>query len=111
MENSANTGWADVEDLVTSTNSSDLNLLTELRLRRWAREKYVALEDRDASWNPIVLDEMERKDRELAGEDSVGRPSNQFVPLEPRRFRIDGAHDLSAGPTRAPETSNELYYT
>ena len=111
MEKSATSEWADLEALATQTTLADLDVVTELRLRRWARERYVSREDRNPTWNFVVLDEMERKDRELAGEDAVGRPSYQFVPLEPRRFRIEGAHNLDGGPTCTPETSNELYYT
>jgi hypothetical protein len=47
-----------------------VDLIAELRLRRWARENYVAGEDRDSEWHPIILDEMIRRDAEgaLAGE-------------------------------------------
>jgi hypothetical protein len=36
-----------------------------LRLRRWARQNYVPPEQRDSSWHPVVLDEMDRKDLEV----------------------------------------------
>jgi hypothetical protein len=42
----------------------ELDLIEELRLRRWARENYVPADERDASWHPIILDEMRRKDGE-----------------------------------------------
>jgi len=45
---------------------SDLDLIEELRLRRWAREHYVPRSQRERSWHPVVLDEMERKDRDLS---------------------------------------------
>lgn len=44
--------------------SIDLDLIAELRLRRWARENYVPTPQRDASWHPIILEEMGRKDIE-----------------------------------------------
>jgi hypothetical protein len=47
---------------------SDVDFIEELRLRRWARENYVAVEFRDDAWHPVVLDEMTRKD------DEVGEP-------------------------------------
>lgn len=43
---------------------SELDFIEELKLRRWARENYVASEVRDARWHPIVLEEMMRKDGE-----------------------------------------------
>ena len=43
----------------------DLDFIEELRLRRWARQHYVPPEERDASWHPVVLDEMDRKDVEV----------------------------------------------
>lgn len=43
----------------------DLDLIEELRLRRWARENYVPEGERKVSWHPIVLEEMSKKDREL----------------------------------------------
>jgi hypothetical protein len=43
-----------------------IDLIDELRLRRWARENYVANEDRDEEWHPIILDEMIRRDAEGA---------------------------------------------
>lgn len=36
----------------------------EMRLRTWARKNYAPVEDRDESWHPIVLEEMDRKDQE-----------------------------------------------
>ena len=43
---------------------ADLDFIEELRLRRWARENFVPVEQRLPSWHPIVLDEMDRKDGE-----------------------------------------------
>jgi hypothetical protein len=36
----------------------------EMRLRTWARRHYAPAGDRDATWHPIVLDEMNRRDEE-----------------------------------------------
>ena len=41
-----------------------VDLIEELRLRRWARENYVPAPERDATWHPIILEEMSRKDVE-----------------------------------------------
>jgi hypothetical protein len=43
-----------------------LDFIEELRLRRWARQNYVPPEDRDTSWHPIVLDEMDKRDLEVS---------------------------------------------
>lgn len=45
---------------------SDLDMIEELKLRRWAREHYVPRSQRERSWHPIVLEEMEKKDRDLS---------------------------------------------
>jgi hypothetical protein len=44
---------------------AELDFIEELRLRRWARQNYVPPEQRDSSWHPIVLDEMDKKDVEV----------------------------------------------
>lgn len=48
-----------------SSMSADLDLIEELRLRRWARENYVPYPQRLSSWHPVIHDEMGLKDREL----------------------------------------------
>jgi hypothetical protein len=47
-----------------SSVSEELDFIEELRLRRWARENFVAAGQRKASWHPVVLDEMSKKDVE-----------------------------------------------
>jgi hypothetical protein len=44
----------------------EMDLIEELRLRRWAREHYVPAEQRDRAWHPVVHDEMRKKDNEKA---------------------------------------------
>lgn len=41
-----------------------LDLIEELRLRRWARENYVPAGDRNENLHPVILDEMQRRDAE-----------------------------------------------
>jgi hypothetical protein len=43
----------------------DVDFIEELRLRRWARQNYVPPEERNSSWHPVVLDEMDRRDLEV----------------------------------------------
>ncbi len=42
----------------------DLDFIEELRLRRWAREHYVPVDQRKPSWHPVIHEEMEKKDLE-----------------------------------------------
>lgn len=78
------------------------SLLTEFRLRRWARMHYVSTDQRKATWNPIVLDEMKIKDQEMheAEENSnKARVSSMYVPLAPETItRIDQPHAEVATP-------------
>lgn len=57
-----------------TSSSGPVDLIEELRLRRWARENYVSADSRPQDWHDVVLDEMTRKDRELMlnGEVTVG---------------------------------------
>jgi hypothetical protein len=47
-----------------SSVGAEVDLIEELRLRRWAREHYVPRDRREATWHPVILDEMDRKDLE-----------------------------------------------
>ncbi|HEY7156505.1 MAG TPA: hypothetical protein VH575_21235 [Gemmataceae bacterium] len=49
-----------------SSVAAEVDFIEELRLRRWAREHYVPRNQREMSWHPVVLDEMDRKDREMS---------------------------------------------
>jgi hypothetical protein len=52
---------------MTSSVSAELDLIEELRLRRWAREHYVPHQQRQQTWHPVVHDEMSKKDGESKG--------------------------------------------
>jgi hypothetical protein len=56
-----------IEERVMRSSVAELDLIEELRLRRWAREHYVPHSQRQGTWHPVVHDEMGKKDRE-AGE-------------------------------------------
>lgn len=45
-------------------SATQLDLIEELKLRRWARENYVPQTQRNGTWHPVVHDEMTRKDSE-----------------------------------------------
>jgi hypothetical protein len=50
--------------MASAVLAEEVDFIQELRLRRWARENYVPTEQRDASWHPVIHDEMSKKDRE-----------------------------------------------
>jgi hypothetical protein len=52
---------------MTTSVRAELDLIEELRLRRWAREHYVPRGQRQVSWHPVVHDEMRKKDVEADG--------------------------------------------
>lgn len=43
----------------------ELDPITEMRLRTWARRNYCDRSERDHGWHPVILDEMSQRDREL----------------------------------------------
>ncbi len=63
---------------MTSIVSSELDLIEELRLRRWARENYVPRGQRQKTWHPIVHEEMRKKD----GEAGEGETSAHYAWLK-----------------------------
>jgi len=54
-----------------STVAADVDFIEELRLRRWARQHYVPRPQRERAWHPVILDEMQRKDHEMAEVEGV----------------------------------------
>jgi len=69
------------------------DLVEEFRLRRWARENYVAANARDPGWHPLVLDEMRRKDQDQADVRSYADVARRIVPLAPDHGRhLHGPH-------------------
>lgn len=50
---------------LASRRDSEIDLIEELRLRHWARLNYVPRRDRSPAWHPIILDEMQIKDRDI----------------------------------------------
>lgn len=62
---------------MTSSVSAEMDLIEELRLRRWARENYVPDGQRQHSWHPVVREEMARKDHERI--DVASEPAYAFA--------------------------------
>jgi hypothetical protein len=65
---------------------SRLELSREIGLRRWARANYVPPEMRPHTWHPIVLNEMQARDGELADVALPHHASPRYVPLMPTNF-------------------------
>ncbi|MCH7988300.1 MAG: hypothetical protein IID46_04015 [Planctomycetes bacterium] len=84
---------------MTTTFYSHVDLIKELRLRRWARTHYVTKSERSDSWDSIVLNEMSKRDLERDLEAFEQVLLSDFVPLEPidiRRFH--SPHQLPEEP-------------
>ena len=45
-----------------SSGVLEMDMIEELKMRRWARENYVPKDKRPHSWHPVVHEEMEKKD-------------------------------------------------
>lgn len=87
---------------MSNPHSLHADPVEELRLRRWARENYVPLVRRDRTWHAIVLDEMQRKDQELAAAETYSEIARRIVPLFPE----EGAS--LRGPHIEPARTNVL---
>jgi hypothetical protein len=61
----------EVKKVMLSSVAGELDFIEELRLRRWARLHYVSRGQRDLTWHPVILDEMDRKDLEKSEADEV----------------------------------------
>ena len=79
-----------------------LEMTHELRLRRWARLFHVPATERDPLWHPVILEEMEQRDRDvdLIAEDAPTSGS-----------RCDRAHSLQAAHMLQTAVSGSLRRT
>lgn len=75
-----------------------IDLVDELRLRRWARMNFVPVAERNGGWHPIILDEMQVQDSESKTPSASGPKWLTQLP-----------HIVSLSPARVP-VENELYY-
>jgi hypothetical protein len=89
---------------MSDSKFAGVDLVKELRLRRWARQNYVPADDRRNSWHPIVLDEMKAKDDEIAESAATAFP---YVPLAPSTTHtIHGSHACRQQPVIAHNAQN-----
>jgi hypothetical protein len=88
--------------------SEQLDIVSELKLRQWARRNYVIPElRRDEDWHQVVIDEMRLRDSELDSIEPLHTvvTSTGIVPLElSRHNRFDTAHME----TRSPHIGQEV---
>ena len=56
---------------MVSSILDDLDLIEELRLRRWRRENFVPIDQRQTNWHPVILEEMDRKDDERVPNEAI----------------------------------------
>ncbi len=77
---------------MTNVPSLKIDLIKELRLRRWARMYYVPQPERAANWHPVVLEEMLRIDVEHQAMEPIQARSAGFVPLAPQEYATLDPH-------------------
>jgi len=72
-----------ISDTLHEHNKDKIDIVRELRLRRWARVHFVEEDARKPHWHPVVLDEMKRCDSELTSQTQVAPVNSTYVPVEP----------------------------
>lgn len=76
-----------------------LDLIEELRLRRWARTHYQPPAFRESVLHPVVQNEFEAMDAERAELVIEDSRAQAIVPLQDTRIlRIDAAHPVGKPP-------------
>lgn len=87
-----------------SEQSPTIDPITEFRLRTWARRNHVPIADRDATWHPIVHDEMDRRDGDRPDRAAEGRQSIAMQDLSTDWLR----NELEASTERLNAQRREL---
>lgn len=78
---------------------TDLDIIEELQLRRWARENYIPANERGTGVHPIIAEEMQRKDAEAIINARSREPLSSFVPLAPTMIqKLHTDHQLPETP-------------
>ncbi|QDT54520.1 hypothetical protein Pan44_25530 [Caulifigura coniformis] len=90
--------------------NSGVDLVEEFRLRRWARENYVASEGRSAGWHPVILEEMERRDAEFALLEGPSIGEVRFFPNR-RVDKVYGPHEIRPFFEAGSVVTREMHYT
>lgn len=58
-----------------------MDIVKELRLRRWARENYVLPDQRSNRWDAVILNEMESMDRDIAEQKQNHEWLSAYAPV------------------------------
>ena len=90
--------------------SVGLDIVEELRLRRWARENYTPLESRNVDWHPVILEEMDRRDVEAARLVSPPILAPRYYPNR-RLDNVYGPHEIRPHYEIDPAAMREMHYT
>lgn len=62
--------------------AGEIDIIDEMHLRRMARENYVLAAQRHRNWHPVVLDEMQRRDRELIESTGIVDKQERLRPAD-----------------------------
>lgn len=90
---------------------AQVDLVEELRLRRWARLNYVGPDERSRRWHPLIIDEMLRKDHELAAQERE-HPGRAIAPIAPAALALRPRRAVA--PPRflaSPSQISDFHYT
>ena len=90
--------------------SVGLDIVEELRLRRWARENYAPVDERSADLHPVILEEMERRDAEVARLVSPPIVAPRFYPNR-RLDNVYGPHEIRPHVDVERVNDREMHYT
>jgi hypothetical protein len=91
-------------------SSVGLDIVEEFRLRRWARENYAPLEERSVDLHPVILEEMDRRDAEVARLVSPPIVAPRFYPNR-RLDNVYGPHEIRPHYDMDPVAELEMHYT
>ena len=89
-----------------------IDFVRELRLRQWARQHYVPSDARKSTWHPVVLDEMHRRDEELADDSPhIGDPNPETGPLVANvSLEVHGDSDEPMASTEQKASSTHAWH-
>jgi len=69
--------------IAATADTLAVDLIEELRLRRWARENYCYAQARRASWHPVIHDEMRRIDEDVLEDETAAVLAESDVDAAP----------------------------
>jgi len=91
--------------------SVGLDLVEELRLRRWARENYAPVDERSVDLHPVILEEMDRRDAEVALLACPPIVAPRFFHPNRRLDSVYGPHEIRPHYEMDAAEQGEMHYT